>query len=252
MAVSLQPLYLLVLVVSMLSMIRSFHHQSQITTLRSSIGALSSAIQNRCSSALCASVRPSLDDIERISKGQKAKKRGVGSRAVPHRLNEQERKEWDIAKTRGFVSLRGTGWRDKRGDSPLANIYRNYCDCRNQLCISVKRGIFIDDNNTVGDEVIIDFSPLRKIDVQTEAASILGLLESANKYDSLQSIANNSDIEGLGYEDDDGFEMSVLVAEQPIWRIPVYSITATFTDRKEAKDFAQKAASLSITNDEMQ
>ena len=31
--------------------------------------------------------RPSLDDIERISKGQAAKSRGVGSRQVPHRLN---------------------------------------------------------------------------------------------------------------------------------------------------------------------
>lgn len=194
----------------MLAFIRSLNFQPLVVSLRPPITALRSPSSIRSSSALCASVRPSLDDIERISKGQKAKKRGVGSRAVPHRLNEQERKEWDIAKTRGFVSLRGTGWRDKRGDSPLANIYRNYCDCRNQLCISVKRGIFIDDKNTIGDEVIIDFSPLRKIDVQSEAATVLGLLESASKYDSLTCIANNSDIEGLGYEDDDGFDMPVL------------------------------------------
>ena len=40
------------------------------------------------------SIRPSLDDVERISKGQAAKRRGTGSRAVPHRLNEMERKEW--------------------------------------------------------------------------------------------------------------------------------------------------------------
>jgi hypothetical protein len=33
---------------------------------------------------------------ERISKGQAAKKRGTGSRGVPHRLNEAERKEWDL------------------------------------------------------------------------------------------------------------------------------------------------------------
>lgn len=36
--------------------------------------------------------RPSLDDVERLSKGLAAKKRGTGSRAVCHRLNESERK----------------------------------------------------------------------------------------------------------------------------------------------------------------
>jgi len=35
----------------------------------------------------CKFSRPSLDDIERISKGMAATKRGVGSRMVPHRLN---------------------------------------------------------------------------------------------------------------------------------------------------------------------
>ena len=109
------------------------------------------------------SVRPTIDDIEKISRGQAAKKRGTGSRAVPHRLNEKERIEFDLAKKRRYVSLRGTGWRAERGDSPLANIYRNYCDAMNQPCISVRRGIFIDDEEkTLGDEVIIDFSPLRK------------------------------------------------------------------------------------------
>ena len=91
-------------------------------------------------------VRPSLDDIDRISRGHAAKKRGTGSRAVPHRLNEKERIEFDLAKKRNFVSLRGTGWRAERGDSPLANIYRNYCDAVNQPCISVRRGIFINED----------------------------------------------------------------------------------------------------------
>lgn len=36
--------------------------------------------------------RPSLDDVERLSRGQAAKKRGTGSRGVCHRLNESERK----------------------------------------------------------------------------------------------------------------------------------------------------------------
>ena len=46
-------------------------------------------------------IRPSLDDVEKISYGQAAKKRGIGSRGVPHRLNAEERSEWDLAKKRG-------------------------------------------------------------------------------------------------------------------------------------------------------
>ncbi len=51
--------------------------------------------------------RPSLDDVERLSHGQAAKKRGTGSRNICHRLNEMERKEFDLAKKMGFVQLRG-------------------------------------------------------------------------------------------------------------------------------------------------
>ena len=85
-------------------------------------------------------IRPSTDDVERISKGLAAKRRGTGSRSVPHRLNSEERIEWEIAKKKKFLVLRGTGWRKERGDSPLANIYRQYCDATEIPCISVQRG----------------------------------------------------------------------------------------------------------------
>ena len=42
--------------------------------------------------------RPSLDDVERISKGNPAKARGTGSRRIPHRLNAAERQQYEIAK----------------------------------------------------------------------------------------------------------------------------------------------------------
>lgn len=42
--------------------------------------------------------RPSLDDVQRISTGDAARHRGTGSRAVPHRLNAEERKQYDLAK----------------------------------------------------------------------------------------------------------------------------------------------------------
>ena len=75
-------------------------------------------------------VRPSLDDVERISRGDAAKRRGTGSRMVPHRLNQSERKEWVLAKKRRFLLLRGSGYRKERGASPLANIYRQFCDAQ--------------------------------------------------------------------------------------------------------------------------
>jgi len=94
-------------------------------------------------------IRPSLDDVERISKGLAAKKRGTGSRAVPHRLNAEERIEWEIAKKKKYLVLSGSGWRKERGDSPLANIYRQYCDAVDIPCISVRRG-FVNFTLTTG------------------------------------------------------------------------------------------------------
>lgn len=103
--------------------------------------------------------RPSLDDVERISKGQAAKKRGVGSRAVCHRLNEMERKEFDLAKKLGFVQLRGTGYRRERKGSPLANIHRQLCDAMARPCIEIHRGLGADAVNAV----VVDVSPLRPV-----------------------------------------------------------------------------------------
>ena len=56
---------------------------------------------------------------------------------VPHRLNQLERKEWVLAKKRRFLLLRGSGYRKERGASPLANIYRQFCDAQviHILCI---------------------------------------------------------------------------------------------------------------------
>jgi len=42
--------------------------------------------------------RPTLDDVERTSKGQGAKARGTGSRRIPQRLSAEERRQYNIAK----------------------------------------------------------------------------------------------------------------------------------------------------------
>lgn len=182
------------------------------------------------------SIRPSLDDVERISKGQAAKRRGTGSRAVPHRLNEMERKEWDLAKKRRYLSLRGSGWRKERGDSPLANIYRQLCDATNIPCISVQKGI----GNDVEDCVIIDVSPLRTKDIGWVKNAVSEILES-NPYESFQKMSDFSDVEQLGFEEEE-FSLEEYFIKQPIWRIPVHGITVHFGDRVDSRDFAKTLA----------
>lgn len=116
--------------------------------------------------------RPSPDDVDAISWGRRAKTRGVGSRGVPHRLNDDERTMYDIARTKGFVELRGSGWRKERSDSPLRNTYRSWCDS-----IAVP-AIFLHKGGDGVDEVIIDLTPLRSPEsFGTAAAACLTLAD---------------------------------------------------------------------------
>ena len=47
--------------------------------------------------------RPDVRDVEKISWGMPAKKKRTGSRGVPHRLNEDERRSFDQARRQGFL-----------------------------------------------------------------------------------------------------------------------------------------------------
>ena len=38
--------------------------------------------------------RPTIDDVDRISWGRPAKRKGTGSRGVPHRLNDEAGRHW--------------------------------------------------------------------------------------------------------------------------------------------------------------
>eukprot|EP00638_Chattonella_subsalsa_P016048 CAMPEP_0117829412 /NCGR_PEP_ID=MMETSP0949-20121206/7850_1 /TAXON_ID=44440 /ORGANISM="Chattonella subsalsa, Strain CCMP2191" /LENGTH=219 /DNA_ID=CAMNT_0005670157 /DNA_START=188 /DNA_END=848 /DNA_ORIENTATION=+ len=168
-----------------------------------------------------ASGRPSLDDVERISKGQAAKKRGTGSRAVPHRLNAAERKEWDLAKKRGYLQLRGTGYRRERGDSPLANIYRQWCDAKIKPCIVIERGIGID----ALDKVIVDVSTQRETKT---CATIEKLKECAERYDCTVTTVPPTDPASES-----------ALEELPIWQLPPDYIIFEPEDRSEAKKLAE-------------
>ena len=174
--------------------------------------------------------RPTLDDVERISRGDAAKRRGTGSRMVPHRLNQLERKEWDLSKKRRYMLLRGSGYRKERGASPLANIYRQLCDALNIVCITVSRGV----GNPPLDEVVIDFSPLRTTDVADVARVCL---DEAATYASFGGAVDNSNVDALGWTDVD-----VMLKQDVIWRIPVFSVVATFASRADSRNYAETLA----------
>eukprot|EP01031_Cornospumella_fuschlensis_P034365 gene34365-41597_t len=176
-------------------------------------------------------IRPSLDDVERISRGQAAKKRGTGSRAVPHRLNTMERKEWELAKKRRFVQLRGTGYRRERGDSPLANIYRNFCDAVAVPCISLSRALGIDASV---DKVTVDFSPLRSMEIQDVVSECIAQTNQYTSIISVESFTNNTSA--------DTVSLGAMLLEEPIWRLPVFPVVVGFTSRSEAKAYAQHIA----------
>lgn len=99
--------------------------------------------------------RPTADDVDRISFGKPAKKKMTGSRGVPHRLNEEERFLYDMAKRKGFVEVGGSGWRKQRRGAPLINTFRSWCDSKGVPAICVFKG------STGTDEIVIDLSPLR-------------------------------------------------------------------------------------------
>jgi hypothetical protein len=102
--------------------------------------------------------RPDLADVERLTRGEAAKRRGTGSRDVPHRLNQPERAAWDLAKQRGFVTLSGTGYRRERKGSPLANSWRMYCDALAVPAVELQLG---DGSVDKLDRLVVDLSTLR-------------------------------------------------------------------------------------------
>ena len=201
------------------------------------VGGLFHVARCSFSSSIKPRPRPSTADVERISKGERARKRGVGSRLVPHRLNEAERKEFEVAKRRGFVSLRNTGWRAARSDSPLANLFMLYCDARGQPCISLQRGVHIDAANTLGDTVVVDLSPLRTLDLTAQAAAIVGLLPPPSR----DGMIDRTDVAACGL---DSSAVSRSLLEDPIWKVPALAITASFGVRADAKAFAAAVAGM--------
>lgn len=108
--------------------------------------------------------RPDIRDVERISWGQPAKKKGTGSRGIPHRLNDDERQSFDRARRDGYLQVIGSAYRSQRRDAPLLNTYRSLMDARGRPMIVLHKlppPPGTNDDNQHFDRIDVDLSPLR-------------------------------------------------------------------------------------------
>lgn len=197
--------------------------------------------------------RPTVEDVERISWGKPAKKKGTGSRGVPHRLNhDEERKLFDQARRKGFLEVAGSGWRSQRRDAPLINTYRSLCDARGQVCIVLHKS-----NTGLDDELVIDLSPLRLPDifdsVGKEIISYVDLpVESQFVLDLPSLDDEEEEVSDIGTEGDSAsgnIDPNIVAwEERPIYQLNPYCIS-WMVDRSEGKSVGKKLATVFNTAD---
>jgi len=196
--------------------------------------------------------RPTTDDVDRISWGKPAKKKMTGSRGVPHRLNEEERILYDMARRKGFVEIGGSGWRKQRRGAPLVNSYRNWCDARAVPVVYLYKG------NQGIDEVQLDLSPLRIPDefhalaikcadaasgAVVEAFEDEGVAIAEGEDGTQQELLGGGGTASAAAPQDSQLPADIKEAyiTEPIHRVPMYSVCWSL-ERPEAKDLCKRLA----------
>lgn len=172
--------------------------------------------------------RPTLDDVERLSRGKASRRRRIGSRYVCHRLNRDERVLYEIAKESGFLSVQGSSYRKERKGSPVRNTFRQRCDALERLCIILEK-------RSAQDRLLIDFSTLRVKDDSTLIEIILQQVVKA-KYpemiESTQVLCQNQKIDWSS------------VLSCPIWNNDE-RLVVIHCDRHKAKSMAYEILKVS-------
>eukprot|EP00306_Pavlova_sp_CCMP459_P009023 CAMPEP_0185183982 /NCGR_PEP_ID=MMETSP1140-20130426/2301_1 /TAXON_ID=298111 /ORGANISM="Pavlova sp., Strain CCMP459" /LENGTH=320 /DNA_ID=CAMNT_0027750021 /DNA_START=8 /DNA_END=970 /DNA_ORIENTATION=+ len=178
-------------------------------------------------------VRPSLDDVERISRGQRAKQRGVGSRATPHRLNADERAEWERAKRRGWLQLQGRGYRKERKGSPLLNIFRQLSDAHGRVAIWVELGAAgtpgAHPDGMPVDWVAMDVTPLRNLEAASTAIDAAAGVATPFLWEGAEPVV----------VDPDHVPTEEELLTRPIWNVPFHEVRFEAADRTAAKALAK-------------
>lgn len=211
--------------------------------------------------------RPAPADVERLSRGQGAKQRGTGSRAVPHRLNAEERRVYELAAGRGFATVDSNlGYRRERKGSPLFNTWRMWNDARGHPAIFVvKRGqrrptdeLWLDLSTLRGELQDLATSPRDLVNTLDELLSENGVVELDGQppdryrqvydHDSSQQDAHDVGNDAPLFENwqsnlgDGGSNANEDVDLIPTWRIQEVWLKYRFEDRARAKDAAKTVA----------
>jgi hypothetical protein len=187
--------------------------------------------------------RPDVRDVERISFGQPAKKKGTGSRGIPHRLNEDERRSFDQARRQGFLQVTGSAWRSQRRDAPLLNTYRSLSDARGRPAIVLHKLSPTSGDN--GDKLVVDLSPLRLPDEFDTVGNKLKAMIYAEY--NLESIIDNGEEEVA--DDDEGLEIVESVGDEdqyatrPIYQLPPFRLEWSVS-RQEGKQIGKYMAGI--------
>mmetsp|Transcript_17332 Transcript_17332/g.40047 ORF Transcript_17332/g.40047 Transcript_17332/m.40047 type:complete len:293 (-) Transcript_17332:142-1020(-) len=199
--------------------------------------------------------RPDVNDVERISWGKPAKKKGTGSRGVPHRLNLDERFLFDNARKKGFLETEGSGWRSQRREAPLLNTYRSLCDARGQASIVLHKG------NTGMDELVCDLSPLRNPEIFDEVARKCLEIDEGGEVVFQGSGSDDSGDDEKGEEETEDLLMTLSIVDgtssldesdtgpwetRPIYQLPPYCISWEL-QRGEAKTLGKSLAKIFAT-----
>jgi hypothetical protein len=181
-------------------------------------------------------VRPSRDDVDRISWGKPSKKKGVGSRGMPHRLNAEERLAYDRAKKFGYLECAGSAWRAQRRDAPLVNTWRNWCDATAMPSVAIHKSA------GAMDTVVVDLSPLRRPadfrDIQADLHTIAAAARAIPMplSDVIEADAESNAIAADADSDADSWHM------RPIHQLPGYEVTWQAPTRDAAKSVAKQLA----------
>lgn len=183
-------------------------------------------------------------DVEKISWGKPAKKKGTGSRGVPHRLNQDEREAFDRARRKGFLEVSGSAWRSQRRDAPLINTHRSLSDAR------ARPAVVLHKQRSGTDELVVDLSPLR---LQDEFAVVA---EECKKR-CVDRWGVGEEVSVLAEDDEDGDEESEDGEEdmegadeeekawntRPLYQLPPYCISWELP-RQEAKALGKELAEM--------
>ncbi|KAL7516406.1 hypothetical protein ACHAWX_001428 [Stephanocyclus meneghinianus] len=196
--------------------------------------------------------RPDVRDVEKISWGMPAKKKGTGSRGIPHRLNEDERRAFDQARRQGFLQVKGSSWRSQRRDAPLLNTYRSLMDTRGRPAIVLHK---LNPSSTDGlddeDVLAIDISPLRyPNEFERVAQRIKGIVSHEMHIEGSMAMEESQPEDGE--EDMDNLQIiskDTMFETRPIYQLPTYSINFKVT-RQQGKELGKLLAAIFDTEEE--